>query len=85
MGMTIGIPYSLKIRLGRLAKQNGVSVCALVEWGLCLYLDELENGGALKAGRSDAMVAMGNNRGKRHRNAPFLLCRRFMKKRRGDV
>ena len=78
--MTIGIPCSLKIRLSQLAKQNGMSVCALVEEGLHLYLDELENGGALKAGRSDTMVAMGHNRGKRRRNAPFLLCRTVMKK-----
>ena len=83
--MTIGIPCSLKIRLSQLAKQNGMSVCALVEEGLHLYLDELENGGALKAGRADAMVAMGNNRGKRRRNAPFLLCRTVMKNRRSDV
>ena len=78
--MTIGIPCSLKIRLSQLAKQNGMSVCALVEEGLHLYLDELENGGALKAGRADAMVARGNNRGKRRRNAPLLLCRTVMKK-----
>ena len=80
--MAIGIPCSLKIRISQLAKQNGTSVYELVEWGLRLYLDELENGGALKAGRSDAMVAMGNNRGKRRRNA---LCRTVMKKRRSDV
>lgn len=72
--MAIGIQCSLKVRLSRLAEQNGMSVCELVEWGLRLYLDELEKGDALKAGRSDAMVAMGNNRGKRRRNAPFLLC-----------
>jgi len=83
--MAIGIPCSLKIRISRLAKQNGTSVCEFVEWGLRLYLDELENGGALKASRSDAMVTAGNNRGKRRRNAPFLLCRRVMQKRRSDV
>lgn len=82
--IVIGIPCSLKIRVSQLAKQNGVSVCELVEWGLRLYLDKLENGGALKAGRSDAMVAMGNNRGKRRRNAPFLSCRTVAKKRRRD-
>ncbi len=71
--MAIGIPCALKIRVSRLAKQNGMSVCELVEWGLRLYLDELENGGALQAGRSDAMVTMGKNRGKRRRNAPVLL------------
>ena len=67
--MAIGIPCSLKIRVSQLAKQNGMSVCELVEQCLRLCLDELENCGALKAGRSDAMVAMGNNRGKRCRNA----------------
>lgn len=82
--MAIGIPCSLKIRISRLAKQNGASICEFVEWGLRLYLDELENGGALEASRSDAVVTSGNNRGKRRRNAPFLLCRTVVKKRRSD-
>jgi hypothetical protein len=83
--IAVGIPCSLKIRISRLAKQNGMSVCELVELGLRLYLVELENGGALKTGRADDVVAVGNNRGKRCRNASFLLCRRAMKRRRSGV
>ena len=83
--MAIGVPCSVKIRLSQLAKQNGMSVCELVKWGLRLYLDELENGAISKAGRTDAIVTMENNRGKRRRNAPFLSCRTVVKKRRSNV
>jgi len=73
--MAIGIPCALKIRICRLAKQNGMSARELVEWGLRLYLDALENGGALKTGCKDAMTAAGHGREKRCRPAPCLSCR----------